>query len=141
MVWYIWLIIAGLFLVIEMITVGFLVFWLAIAALLTMLVSFITDNIIIQTTVFVISSGILLFFTKPFVSKYVTNNTTVTNAFNIIGKRATVTQDIIPSKSTGQIKVESEVWSAKSENDLEISKGTEVEILDIDGVKAIVRIY
>ena len=38
--WYVWLIISGLFLVLEMITVGFLVFWLAIGALFAMLVSF-----------------------------------------------------------------------------------------------------
>ena len=54
--WYVWLIISGLFLVLEMITVGFLVFWLAIGALFAMLVSFFTSNLIIQTTVFVISS-------------------------------------------------------------------------------------
>ena len=65
--WYVWLIISGLFLVLEMITVGFLVFWLAIGALFAMLVSFFTSNLIIQTTVFVISSIGLIFLTKPLV--------------------------------------------------------------------------
>lgn len=37
----------------------------------------------------------------------------------------------------GQVKVNGEVWSAKAEND--IQKGTEVEILRIDGVKLIVK--
>ena len=54
--WQIWLIIAGVCLIAEIITVGFLIFWLAIGALLAMVVSFFTDNIIIQTAVFVISS-------------------------------------------------------------------------------------
>ena len=36
-----------------------------IGALLAMLISFLTNNIIIQTAVFVISSGILIFATKP----------------------------------------------------------------------------
>ena len=67
--WYVWLIISGLFLVLEMITVGFLVFWLAIGALFAMLVSFFTSNLIIQTTVFVISSIGLIFLTKPLVKK------------------------------------------------------------------------
>ena len=65
--WQFWLIASGIFFVIEMITVGFLVFWLGIAALITMVVSFFTDSLIIQTAVFVISSILLIFLTKPFV--------------------------------------------------------------------------
>ena len=49
--WQIWLIIAGLFFVAEMITVGFLVFWLGVGALFAMVVSFFTSNLIAQTTV------------------------------------------------------------------------------------------
>ena len=60
--WYVWLIISGLFLVLEMITVGFLVFWLAIGALFAMLVSFFTSNLIIQTT-FVIENVSLFKYT------------------------------------------------------------------------------
>ena len=67
--WQIWLLLAGLFFIGEMITVGFLIFWLGIGALLAMIVSFFTTNIIIQTAVFVISSIILILATKPFVKK------------------------------------------------------------------------
>ena len=47
--WQIWLIIAGICLIIEIMTVGFLIFWFAIGALLAMVTSLFTDNIIIQT--------------------------------------------------------------------------------------------
>ena len=67
--WQIWLIAAGIFFVAEIITIGFLIFWLGIGALLAMIVSFFTSNIIIQTAVFVISSTILIFTTKPLVNK------------------------------------------------------------------------
>ena len=67
--WQIWLILSGLFLVLEIVTVGFLVFWFAIGAFIAMLVSFFTENAIIQTLVFLISSTALLFITKPFVNK------------------------------------------------------------------------
>lgn len=68
--WQVWLIIAGLFFVGEIATVGFLIFWFGIGALIAMIVSFFTSNIIIQTTIFVISSTILIFATKPFVKKF-----------------------------------------------------------------------
>ena len=38
--WQFWLIASGIFFIVEIITVGFLVFWLGIAALITMCVSF-----------------------------------------------------------------------------------------------------
>lgn len=65
--WQFWLIMAGLFFIGEILTVGFLVFWFGIGALFAMITSFFTTNIIIQTIVFLISSTILLFATKPFV--------------------------------------------------------------------------
>lgn len=136
--WQIWLIIAGLFFIGEIITVGFLVFWFGVGALIAMMVSFFTSNIILQTAVFVISSAILLFATKPFVKKFVDVKPTNTNAYSIIGKKALVIKEI-NSHSVGQIKIKGEVWSAESEDDETISEGSEVEIVQIKGVKAIVK--
>ena len=109
--WQIWLIIAGLFFIGEIATVGFLIFWFGVGALVAMLVSLFTSNVIIQTSVFVISSAILLFATKPFVKKFIDVKSTNTNAFSIIGKKALVRKEI-NSKSVGQIKINCEIWSA-----------------------------
>lgn len=137
--WQIWLIISGVCFIAEIITVGFLVFWFGVGALIAMVVSFFTSNIIIQTAVFIISSAILLFATKPFVKKFLDVKPTNTNAFSIIGKRALVIKEINSVHSTGQIKINGEVWSAESENDETIPEGSEVEISYIKGVKAIVN--
>lgn len=135
--WYLWLIAAGIFLIAEIITTGFLIFWLGIGSLLAMIASFITDNLFIQTTVFVISSVVLIPLTKPLAKKYFdTGKSIVTNAYGIIGKTGIVTVDINTLESTGQIKVNGEIWSAKA--DADIPKGTKVKVLKIDGVKLIV---
>lgn len=135
--WYLWLIAAGIFLIAEIITTGFLIFWLGIGSLLAMIASFITDSIFIQTTVFVISSVVLIPLTKPLAKKYFdTGKSIVTNAYGIIGKTGIVTVDINTLESTGQIKVNGEIWSAKA--DADIPKGTKVKVLKIDGVKLIV---
>lgn len=136
--WQLWLVVAGLFFILEIATVGFLIFWFGIGALLALIVSLFTDNIIIQTTVFVLSSGFLVFFTRPFVNKFAKTDKVETNAFSIIGKTALVIQDIDPMQDIGQIKVNGEIWSAKSENETIIRKGDQVEICAIDGVKAVV---
>ena len=137
--WQFWIVLAGVFFVIEAFTIGFLVFWFGIGALLAMIVSIFTDNVIIQSAVFIISSTILLFFTRPFINKFSENKETQTNAFSIIGKKGIVTKTIDPITGQGQIKVGSEVWSAKSKNEVKIEKGYEVEVLEIDCVKAVVR--
>ena len=138
--WQIWIIIAGFFFIIEMATVGFLVFWFGIGALIAMIVSLFTSNILIQTTVFVFSSALLLFLTRPFVNKFTKKDSEVqTNAYSIIGKKGIVIKDIDPIAGKGQVKIGTEIWSAKSSDDRKIEKGLEVEILEIEGVKAIVK--
>ena len=137
--WQVWLIICGICLVIEIITTSFLGFWFAVGALIALLVSLVTDNIVVQTVVFVISSSILTFSTKPLLKKILNNNEKIeTNAYSIIGKKALVTQEINSASGTGQIKVGTEIWSAKNSDDEIIPKDSEVEIISIDGVKAIV---
>lgn len=138
--WQFWLIVAGLFFVGEIFTLGFLIFWFGIGALFAMIVSFFTTNIIIQTTVFLITSTIFILATKPLVKKFVDVKKTNTNVFSIIGKKALVIKDIDPIHSSGQIKLNGEVWSAETENNEIIKEGSEVEVLKINGVKAIVKL-
>lgn len=137
--WQIWLIAAGVFIIGEIITVGFLLFWLSIASLFAMVVSFFTSNVIIQMAVFVISSGLLIFATKPLVEKLAKKDSVATNVYSIIGKTAIVIEDIDWASGTGQIKCEGEVWSAKTDEQINIPAGSEVEIVSIEGVKANVK--
>ena len=105
-----------------------------------MIVSLFTDNIFIQTSIFVVSSVILIFATKPFVKKFAKNdNQFKTNMYSIIGKVGIVTKEINSIEGSGQIKVEGEIWSAICKNETIIPKGTKVEVLEIQGVKAIVN--
>ncbi len=139
--WQVWLIIAGVCFIIEMATVGFFVFWFGIGALLSMLVSiFCPENILLQSIVFVVSSVILLFLTKPLVDRFTRKDKKVeTNAYSIIGKKGIVLQDINSTYSIGQVKISGEVWSAKSEDNDVIKKGSQIEVVKIEGVKAVVK--
>ena len=137
--WQYWLIASGIFFVGEIVTVGFLLFWFGIAGLITMVVSFFTSNIIIQSVVFLVTSVILILSTKPFVKKFVNKETIVTNVNSLIGKKAIVIQEINNLQGTGQIKIGGEIWSAQNETDSVISENQEVEIIKIEGVKLIVK--
>lgn len=103
-----------------------------------MCISFVIDSIFIQTLVFALFSIALLFFTKPFVTKLTKKDALVTNANQIIGKIGTVIKEVNSLEGIGQIKVGSEIWSAITTDTQNISKGTKVKVLEIDGVKAVV---
>ena len=120
---------------------GFLVFWFGIGALVAMIVSLIfPENIFLQFSVFVIVSTVLTFLTKPLVNKLTRKDKNIaTNAFSIIGKKGIVLQDINETYGIGQIKVAGEVWSAKTTDGGKIEKGTQIEVIAIDGVKAVVE--
>ena len=54
--------------------------------------------------------------------------------------RAVVVQEINDEKAQGQVRIDGDVWSAKSENFTEIiPENAIVEILKVEGVKVIVR--
>jgi membrane protein implicated in regulation of membrane protease activity len=135
----IWLIVAGIMFVGEIATVGFLLFWIGVGALVTMCVSFIfPEMIVLQIAIFTILSTILIILTKPLMDKLKPKEVP-SNVYTILGKKATVSKTIDNTKSEGQIKIDGDIWAARSENGETINEGLEVEILKIDGVRTIVK--
>lgn len=136
--WQFWLIAAGIFFVIEIMTVGFLLFWFGIGALIALVVSLFTGNLYIQSVVFLVSSSILIIFTKPLVKKFIKINDTIpTNVKSIVGKTGIVVENITDGNNLGKVKVNGELWSAVSDTD--IPKGTKIEVLKVNGVKLTVK--
>ena len=138
--WQIWLVISLFFFILEIATSGFLVFWFGIGGLIATLLSVFVDNVVIQTLVFLITSTILIIFTKPLVSKFSKPEQIVkTNAYSVEGKIGKVTKDIEPVEGRGQVIIDGETWSAKSFDDSFIPKGTEIKVESLNGVKVIVK--
>ncbi len=132
--WKLWLIISGICLIIESITLGFFVFWFSIGAIFALLTSLFTSNIFIQSTVFIITSTLLLLLTKPLIKKFVKSpKSKPTNVYSIIGKEGIVLENIDNISSTGKVKINGELWSAISDNNIE--KGETIKVLSINGVK------
>ena len=136
--WQMWLIIAGIFFVAEIFTTGFLVFWFGIGGIVAMITSFFIPDLIVQTVIFIIVSVILIFATKPLVNRFLKTDSVNTNAFSIIGKHGIVIKELDSIQGKGQVKVGHEVWSAEELNNNNLKEGTEIVVVKIDGVKAIV---
>ena len=85
-------------------------------------------------------SGLLLFFTRPLVKKYVTPKIQPTNVDAIIGREGIVCEAIRPLEGTGQVKVGGQIWSARTDEQTDcIPEGTIVTVLRVEGVKLFVQ--
>lgn len=139
--WILWLILCGVFLIAEIFTISFLMFWPGIGAFLAFITSLLTDNIAIQIGVFVVSTTLMIIFTKPLIKKIFRNkDNTKMNKDSLIGKNAIVVKEIYTLESRGQVKVNGELWSAFTSDENEvIEKGATVYIEDLEGVKLKVK--
>ena len=137
--WQVWLIVAGFCFILEIATVGFLIFWLGVAALITCLFSLFVSNVIAQMSIFTILSAILICLTRKLANKLNKKDNSITNANSIIGKQGIVTKEI-NTNGIGQVKVSGDIWSAVTENyDDTIIVGSTVKVLKIDGVKLVIE--
>ena len=94
----------------------------------------------IQMVIFIAVSVVLLIFTKPFAKKLLNGRIEATNAPALIGKYGIVTEEINNIEAVGAVKIDGKIWTARSSDEREIIKeGAEVKILDIQGVKLIVK--
>lgn len=133
---YSWLILFVILIILELCTINLTTIWFAFGALLAYVTSLFFDNVIIQTTVFLVVSVATLIFTRPIVKKYLLKKPSRTNADMLIGKVGIVTKEIVKD-NVGEVKIDGKYWSAKSNK--KIKEGSKVEILSIEGVKLIVE--
>lgn len=132
----IWFILVLVLLFIELITINLVTIWFVIGSLAAMITTLITDNVTIQIIVFIVVSLISLIATKPFIKKMRTRKIIPTNLDRVIGKTGIVTKEITKD-SYGEVKVEGSIWTATSKTKIE--KGSQIEVLKIDGVKLVVE--
>jgi len=134
----IWLILFIVLIVIEMCTVGLVCIWFALGALVSFIISYFSNNLLIEIPIFVIVSFVALIFTRPILQKYFKKNIIKTNVNKLIGETGIVIEDVTKT-NMGKIKVDGQIWSALNSEKGRIEKDTEVEVLSVEGVKLIVR--
>lgn len=131
-----WIIAFLVLILIELVTVNLVSIWFAIGSIAAYITTFFTDNFMIQLIVFVIVSIISLLAMKPLTKKIRNRKYEPTNLDRVIGKEGVVTKDITKN-SYGEVKVSGSIWTATSKK--AISKGTQVKVLKIEGVKLLVE--
>ena len=134
----VWLVVAILFGIGELFTTSLTLIWFSIGALVVLIFNNFIPILIHQVIIFaVISISLLVIVTKKIV-KDDKNHKYETNLQGILSKRGVVKEDIYPYK-TGIVIVNGEEWTAVGVDNEIIEKGTNVEVLKIEGVKLVVK--
>jgi len=134
-----WLIIVVVLGIIEAASFNLITIWFALGAVVAMICSYFDIPFIYQVVIFIISSALLLYFTKPIVKNYLNVRREKTNADRISGEKGIVVEKIDPVNGTGQVKIGGQIWTARSVNNEVIELNELVNIEEISGVKVFVK--
>lgn len=134
----IWLAIAAVMIIVEIVTLGLTTIWFAGGALISALAACFIDNWFVLLIIFAVVSLLLLIFTRPIAQKHLMKNPEKTNIEGLIGEKAYVTESINNIQSRGAVKLKGLEWTARAAGDEIISEGDEVIVKAVSGVKLIV---
>ena len=137
---YIWLCVLITSIIVEALVPGLVSIWFVPAALVAIVLDFFNIPTSIQSIVFLAISLALIVLSKTIWKKYVSKNRIEpTNSDALIGKPAVVTKTIDNINSLGEVKINGQYWSARSETDENIDVGSIVTVSSIVGVKLICK--
>lgn len=135
---WLWFWIAIAFAVIEALTLGIVLIWFAIGALVAMLFAFVIDSFIVQLLIFLGVSLVLVATTRKVAVEKLKIGQVKTNVDELIGKEAVVVKEIRPY-TTGEVKLDGKVWRAMSESKQVYKVDEIVTVLRIEGVTIIIK--
>ena len=138
--WVLWVVAACVFAVGEMLTTSFFLAPFALGAGLAAVADLAGAGSLASWVVFVAVSLLTLAFVRPIAKSHMKVPPQLrTGAAALIGKQAIVLERIVNSEGVGCVRIDGEVWTARSLHDDEvIEKGTRVEVVEIRGATALV---
>ncbi|MFB5189620.1 NfeD family protein [Alicyclobacillus fastidiosus] len=140
-----WLILTFVCIILELLTAGIFFILFAVGTLLAFVVAFFSVSVIDQVVVFAAATLLCLLFLRPFVrrwlhlGRYGKDYTVPDYIEQNIGREAPITR-AIPENGTGQVRIGTEVWTARELHHRAVAVGTTVRVVRIEGVTAIVEI-
>lgn len=136
---FMWLAAIVVFLLLEAASYQFICIWFSGGALGALIAFGLGASLNLQILIFFIVSALLLILTRPFVKKVVGSRRTKTNVESLPGKKAVVTERINNLEDKGKAKLDGMVWTARSSDDSVIEEGSTVSVVEVSGVKLIVK--
>jgi len=138
--WAIWILLAVVLAVGEIMTLGFFLAPFAVGALLGAVADLAGAGLIVSLIVFLLSSMLLFGFVRPIARRHMRTPAQLrTGTAALVGQTAMVTERIANDESSGAVKLEGELWTARAyDGDEVIEAGSRVHVIEIRGATALV---
>ena len=133
-----WLILAALFLVIELVTIGMVSIWFLAGAVAALIAAALGAALWLQIVLFVIVTGLCFALLYPRLNRLVKKKQQPTNADMALGQTCVVVQRIDNVAGTGAETVGGKTWTARTRGGETVNEGELVRAEEIQGVKLIV---
>jgi len=136
--WIVWLIVAAVLGVAELMTTTFALGIIAVAAIVAAGASAVGLALPFQVLAFVVASGAGLGFVLPIARRHIKQPPLLkTGPAALVGRPAQVLEEV--TGQGGRVRIGGEVWSARSyDDDLVIPPGRTVDVMQIEGATALV---
>ncbi|HAD22782.1 MULTISPECIES: NfeD family protein [Kandleria] len=134
----VWGIVLAVAVVFEIATVALVSIWFAFGSLLALIAACLKASLSVQIIIFVLGSLLTLVLTRPLASKMLHGQITKTNVDRLIGKKGVVTKSLT-AYEMGEVKLLNGTWRALSKTKDEITEGSQVKVLAIEGNHLIVE--
>ena len=132
-----WLIIFIITFIIEITTLSLVSIWFSAGALVAILLDYFGVLFTGQLIGFIATSILTFLIFRPVLMKSIKSEKIKTNTDRLIGRTGEVVKEIT-SLSPGQVKINGQIWTGKSQDGVNLKEGTLVEVMDIEGAKLVV---
>lgn len=139
--WHLWVIVAIILFILEIFTPGFVLASFGIGCLFSALAALFDFGLKMQIVGFIAGTLVAFFGVRPFFTKYCYRSScgVKTNVEALVGKTGRVTEEISQESGSGRVLVGGDDWKAVSMDGGNISKGTAVEVVRVEGVTTFVK--
>jgi len=136
---YLWIVIAAVFFIGELMTGSFFLVWFGIAASVVVLLAYLKAAVAVQWITFIVLSFVLFLASRRFANRITSKQPPGIGADRVIHKQGIVIEEISAAKDTGLVRVEKEQWRAVTKKDEALPVGARIKVVAIEGTSLIVE--
>ena len=137
--WIVWLIVAAVLGVAELLTMTFAFGLIAVAAVVAAVVGAFHIDLALQLAAFVVAAGAGLGFVRPIAIRHLKQPPALRSGVAaLVGRSAIVLEEV--NEHSGRVRIDGEEWSSRPylDDSLVIPVGTKVDVMQIKGATALV---
>ncbi len=137
---WIWIAVLVAAVIVELLTDQLVSIWFAPAAIIATVLDFCGARFVWQILVFLLCAAVGIIIAKMLLGRVKKSESTRTNIDAIIGERCVVTEQIDNYRGCGQVRVGSQIWSARGTKEDDVfEEGEVLNVVAIEGVKLICK--